>query len=112
MCKRRVVLAHAPVSLDISGTTCRQQYARHHILRRVGRINKRMRLVARDINIAFNVFGYANRYETDGQEENQERRTRGATAELRTASGGTVTREEPGIRLRPGGSAARRVMIC
>jgi hypothetical protein len=38
MCKRRVMLAHALVSLDSSGNTCRQRYARGRILRRDDRM--------------------------------------------------------------------------
>jgi hypothetical protein len=44
-----------------------QRWARDHNPRRVDRIDKRIRFIAREVTTAaFNAFGYANRYETDG----------------------------------------------
>jgi hypothetical protein len=47
MCKRRVMLAHALVSLDSSGNTRRQRYARGRILRRIDR-DERMTVSTRE----------------------------------------------------------------
>jgi len=43
-----------------------------HRVCRIGRIDEKMRLIGQKMAIDLNTFAYANRYETDGREENQE----------------------------------------
>jgi hypothetical protein len=116
MCKRRVMLAHALAVLTLQEPLAGSDMQEAAFIRRVDRmtVSTRERDSLRGTSAMHSTYSLTQ----IGMKLTVEKRTKnvelvGLLPNCEQPQGEPcVTREEPEIRLRRGGSAARRVMIC